>query len=653
MADDKPTSLAEFVLETYKRDKKNRKPLEERWNRNSEAFRGIGNKAWKSGEAEGHRTDSVLNLTKQKITSWVALAVKIMLGGGDVPFELRPSPWDEIVGDELSPEEQDEQKKEILEMERLIRQQHLDCSVDRHFLLCLLSLGLHGLSYMKNIVLTVTRTGWRKSVPSIEDIGDMSRVQSKVYEQYEEGHLSPGHIYVSNWNIFRDMEEPFDTCSHVIHRQVVSDYWCRSRSKSGARNGWISVALDKAIKNKPSDIGSETESMAPALRDIQERQNNNIAIEFWGLAPERLVKEFEKNALAGVQQGTLASSQPATEELPGDDVECMITVVNHEICRFARTTRKERPFQECEAQKNPDANGGWGVGDDSAASQKIANGSLRALIDNANFGANVTGFAQRMYIDERFDGLRPGKIYTLAPSCPDARSAVSFADPPNFIDALLRIEELAEKSSDMDTMIPKITQGFDVKEPQMRAYVASQQIEKSGYFMEWCIRNIDEGLVEPMVEWDYNWNMEDPSITRGKGNYIVKALGIQSFRDKIERIAKLQQWLNIALTDPGLSEWADLKYALTEIGKALDIDNAEAMKTDEEHAADQAAQAQVQSKAMQLESDKKQAEIQKMQAEAAATTEKIGTDRALAISKIVKEHKPEPVEAVPGETENP
>ncbi len=645
-----PGSLAEFVVADYERDKKNRKTLEARWQRNSEAFRGIGDKAWKSGEAEGHRTDAVLNITKQKVTSWIALAAKILIGDGDVPFELKPAPWDEIVGEELPDEQKDIEKDAIHDMERLIKQQHLDCRFDRHFLLNLVSLGLHGLTYQKNVVLTVTRSGWRRANPALEDVGDVTGAQPPTgFERYEEGHLSPGHVYVSNWNIFRDMEEPFDVCSHVTHREFKSAYWLRNRKKGTEPGSWDAPALKKAIEHPVANMESETGSMAPAVREILERQNNNLILERWGLCPRDRVEAYEKeHALPPEERQRTLPSEPIGEETKaGDEVECMVTVVNGEVCRFARTTRKDRPILEVVAQVNPDAPGGWGTADDVASDQKLANGSLRAMVDNANFGANMAGFVQDRYISGKFDGLRPGEINHLEPECDDARKAMSFVEPPLFIDALLKLGELAEKYADMDSMIPKLVQGFDVDEPQMRATVALQQVEKAGYFMGLCIRNVDEGLIEPAVEWDYDWNMNDPTVVKGKGNYIVRALGFVSYKDKVERITKLERGLALALSSPDVAAWAKIRYFWTEIVKALELEVDEAVKSVEEHDADMQAQAQVAQQAAQLAAGKEQAETQKLQAEASATTERAATERAKTLSDIAMKHaNPQP--ASPG-----
>jgi hypothetical protein len=157
---------------------------------------------------------------------------------------------------------------------------------------------------------------------------------------------------------------------------------------------------------------------------------------------------------------------------------------------------------------------------------------------------------------------------------------------PDVGESLLSLIALAEKYLDMETMIPKITQGIDTTQGKETAYEISQQVEKAGKYIGAIIRNQDEGLIEPMIERFYDYNMADPNVTKGKGNYIVKATGFNSFQDRLQRVKNLQQFLALIMQNPKLQEDAKFKRIMEDIGKALDVDPDEYFKSEQEKAAE-------------------------------------------------------------------
>ena len=154
----------------------------------------------------------------------------------------------------------------------------------------------------------------------------------------------------------------------------------------------------------------------------------------------------------------------------------------------------------------------------------------------------------------------------------------------------------------------------------MRAFVAARQLEQAGKYIGSVVRNIDTGLIEPLVEAFYDFNMNDPNVLLGKGSYVVKALGFTSFQDRVERITKLQQNLQLILSDPDLKAQSKLRWYLEEIAKALDLDPDQALKSPAETAQEQQQeqqQAALAGAAQQTPPDPSlQAKIQALQAKA-------------------------------------
>ncbi|MFA5187355.1 MAG: hypothetical protein WC551_12825 [Patescibacteria group bacterium] len=587
-------SLAEFVTQRYEQWKQNRSVLQEKWTRNWNAYRAISEGKWKAKEGEGWRSNSFINYTKQKITSGFALVADMMLMGGKIPFMLKPSPWDEVQMEDMVEEEQKTIRESIDDMDHLIEQQLIDCAADRKLLKNILSCALFGETIAKWVVHDVVRRGYRRAtLPLSGGITDVSRLPPAmtVFESFAESHNAPAWDYVSVWDIFRDLEtDDLQAGAGVLHRQLVSPHWLKSRRD---RPYFINSAIDKVLaeigKNTSGEQGSncpekDVATLPPSLRNVKFRQNTILYLELWGLAPRDKVEEFEKEM--GFDADIPAVGIDPESESESDEIECMTCVAAGEIVRYVRTTAEERPFARSVWEDCLDEIGGTGVADNAENMQFVLNGAMRAFEDNKKLSANVQGFVKRRYLDSDMKEVRPGMLHDLSEECDDAHKAYAPMVVPDVGESLLSLIALAEKYLDMETMIPKITQGIDTTQGKETAYEISQQVEKAGKYIGAIIRNQDEGLIEPMIERFYDYNMADPNVTKGKGNYIVKATGFNSFQDRLQRVKNLQQFLALIMQNPKLQEDAKFKRIMEDIGKALDVDPDEYFKSEQEKAAE-------------------------------------------------------------------
>lgn len=648
-------SLAAFVTERYDNWKQNRQALQLKWTDNWNAYRAISTGKWKAHEGEGWRSSTFVNYTKQKITAGFALVADMMLMGGRIPFMLKPSPWDKVQMDELPEEDQAMMRQSIEDMQHLIDQQLLDCAADRKFLKNILSCAIFGETYAKWVVTDVIRRGYRRAgVPGVSDAGAVPGELS-VFEAFAESHNSPAWEYVPVWDIFRDLEtDDLNAGAGVIHRQLCSPHWLRGKKGTPY---FLDAGIDKVLEQvgKQSSTAPDTvvpekdqDTLAPSLRNVKFRQNTILYLELWGLVSRELVENFE-------DENKIVREPESPEDKDRDEVEVMVCVANNEVVRFVRTTAEERPFMRSVWEDCLDEIGGTGIADNAANMQFVLNGALRAFEDNKKLSANVQGFIKRRYLDSDVKEATPGKLHDLSEECTDARQAWSPMVVPDVGESLLSLINLAERYMDQETMIPKITQGIDTTQGKETAYEISQQIEKAGKYIGAVIRNQDEGLIELMIERFYDYNMADPEVTKGKGNYIVKATGFNSFQDRLERTKSLQQFLALIMNNPALQADVNFKRIMEDIAEAMDVDPDDYFKTDEEKQADmmQAQQAaapapephgpppEAAQAAMELELAERQAKIAKTQAEAEAKAvesrikdEKMVVERAKAVHEM-------------------
>lgn len=659
--------MAEFILKRYEQWRQNRLPLQLKCTKNLEAFRGISTGTWKKGEGEGWRSNTFFNATKQKIISAFALVSDMMLMGGRIPFMLAPSPWDEVNLAGLPEDQATSIRKDIDDMERLIDQQFSDCSADRSFLKNILSAAIFGETYAKKLVIDVVRRGWRLNAPQIPGIENLDRLPPELmaFEPYAESHNAPAWEYVPWWDIFRDLEtDKLLEGAGVIHRQLTSPFWLRARKD---RAYFLSDSIDTVLANasKQGDSSSvpekDTESLTPALRNIKFRQNTILYLEFWGRVPKETADKYEEDLLANKTPGMEISEIPTfgkqQDYEEGDDVEVMVCVAGDQVVRYCRTSPEERPFFRSVWEENLDDIGGTGVADNAENMQVVLNGAIRAMEDNKKLTANLIAGVKRRYIEGDIKEVKPGLLFDISEECDDARKAIAQVEFTDVGASLMQLIEMAMQFLDQDTMIPKIQQGIQTDQ-RVTAFEISQQVEKAGKYIGSVIRNQDEGLIEPIVESFYDYNMSDPTVSKGKGNYIVKALGFNSFQDRIERIGKIKQFMDLIVSNPAFLAEARVRKLMENIAKALDIEPDEVLKSEAEKQAEAeqlaaaasqttAAAGQTPAKAPEelaltgAKAQEAQARASKASAEAAAVPEKLAIERAKAVTDIQAKQTPD------------
>jgi hypothetical protein len=130
-------------------------------------------------------------------------------------------------------------------------------------------------------------------------------------------------------------------------------------------------------------------------------------------------------------------------------------------------------------------------------------------------------------------------------------------------------------------MFPKITQG-QIEKNQATATEIMEQSERADKYTGGVVRNYDEGLIEPITTDIFRENMRDPAITKGRGDFVVQALGFQSFKDRISRMRTYRTVLELALLDPEIRAMFKLRGIVEPMVKAAEIDVSSVMNSDEE-----------------------------------------------------------------------
>lgn len=592
--------IKEILYHNWKRD---RLSIETEMQTNLDAFNAVvTGDFWKSGETEDWRSDTFVPITKIKVLAAYSMVLDILLQGGQIPFTLKPSPWGQVVFEDLPEPMRTQIEDDIDDMKKLIRQELMDCSAPLQLMKNVMAGAIYGETYAKYFVHEVERSGFEK-VQLLEGFDHPDFVR---WEPFRNMVDSPAFEYVSNWSIFRDLEtDGLQEGVGIIQRDMTSPYDLRLHMGGPY---WINDAILRAIAeaDTPStnvggsaQITAETSNLPPGLRNIQHRHKTIERLEFWGRVPRKIVEQFEED----IHQRSQENVQPITYDFldfenDGDEVEIMALMADDEVVRYSRNKPKSRPFYRVVWEINLDETSGTGVAKNVRTAQKVLNGAVRSFEDNKKLSANVIAATKRQYMPEWKGGFQPGTEIELSDECDDARKALQQIVIQDVGETLLSLISLFEQYSDDTSQLPKILQGTVQAKQKPDTLGELQMLQSnSGKYLGGVIKNYDGGLIEPVTNDFYQYNMADPDIKKGKGNFIAHALGFTSFQNQMVRLQKIMQGLNLSLTSDVLLGETKVRELLEEFWKALDIDPQMVLKSTEEKTKEANEKAEIQAQA--------------------------------------------------------
>jgi hypothetical protein len=635
------SDLGEYLKsELYDKWAIQRQPVEQKWLNNENAYKGVSEGMWKAEEGADWRSNTFIKMTKIKVLTAYSMVIDML---GDLPFALELSPWDEIVLEDLPEEQREKVQDDIDDMTGLIRQQILDCKGPMELIKCVMSAARYGETYWKSFIHQVMRKGFR-SLNMAEGMSDPTG-QYQRFEVFENEITAPAFKYVSCWNMFRDMEtDDMQKSTGCCERSYTSPWGLRQLMD---KPYYIKDAIEDVIKENDKAISTtSTDTLPPGIRGIKDRYNTIEKLEFWCRVPRNIVEQFEAEQKAPNKKVKPVNVEPETD---GDEVEVGVCMAAEHVIRLMRIKPDTRPHGRVVWEINLDDNHGIGVADNCESIQMVLNGMVRAFEDNKKLSANVIAAVKKALITDWGGEFKPGELIEISEEAKTAAEAIQQIIFQDVGESLISGIGLMERYGDEVTMLPKISQG-NVAEKRKPDTLGEIQILQSnaGKYIGSVIKNFDGDMVEPITTRFYEYNMLDHNVTKGKGNYISRALGFAGFQKKIVRLTKILQALNLALSSPTVAAETRIKTLLEEAFKALDIDPDKAFKTREEK--EQEAQAIQQAQQAQFD-QAGIAMLAKIKAEMEKEVEKIREQAKAKLEQIEEEHQNK-MEQIDAESEN-
>ena len=612
------SNLEEFVYKTFTEFKVDRQESENKWQNNIDAYNRALETRWKKGEAGDDKKNSwrskrFIGITKQKCEAAHSIIVDTIMQGGKVPYFLSLSDLSNQELEQIPLEEKKiiDQKIDLMTAE--INDQLSSCGATDQLSKNILSCAIYGETYGKDRM----KKQVKKSYDMVE-YEDGTQAFEKISTKYE----YPAYERVSNWDIFRDVEEDdLQKGRAVIHRQMVSAYELRKMAEFSHS---IPAKIEQVINEFKANNNSEesSDSLRPSERDIKNRKKQITLLEYWGRVPRRLADQFEaetkrSNPKKDFDFSLTSSLDIEDSEDSGDDIEVMIFMANNTIVRYVRVDENERPFYRAVWEEPVDGIAGIGIADNLIEIQELINGSVRAFEDNKKLSGNLTLAVKRRMLLNSIDEIEPGKMLEMHEECEDVRQAVQPLQLPDVGDSLIAAINLAQQFADEESSVPRVQQG-GASSGRETAFELSQRLEKSGKYLGKVIRNFDNNIIKPVIEKFVDYNMERSGNDEIKENYDVRANGFTSFQSRVTKLAGIVQAIELIYRDEELSSKVKKEEIYKEYVELLDIDTDrwfQSGEDEENRIAQEQALAEANQRAAEIELAKSQAEVQKIEAE--------------------------------------
>lgn len=234
----------------------------------------------------------------------------------------------------------------------------------------------------------------------------------------------------------------------------------------------------------------------------------------------------------------------------GEVLPVMVTMVNDRVIKAALSTLDsgEFPYDVMVWQPREGHWAGIGVARQVRAAQRMLNGAVRNLMDNAGYGAGPQFVYQDGMLKPAAEGddysIRPRKFWKLNKDSKidDVRKAFAAIELPMVTDQLMVIINFAMKMAEDSTGMPMLMQG---QQGQASTTVGGMQLlnNNSNTPMRAIAKQYDDRITTPHVSRYYEWLLMYGPEADEKGEFIIAARGSSAL---FERDAQNQAILQMA-----------------------------------------------------------------------------------------------------------
>jgi len=246
----------------------------------------------------------------------------------------------------------------------------------------------------------------------------------------------------------------------------------------------------------------------------------------WGYDKEDLVEQ-------GFLTGDEEDSRLEVKEI---DIDAIL--VGNNVIKVVPNLDPEgkRPYYMASYRKVPGSFWGKSVAMLSTSHQRLVNATARALSNNMGIasGPQIVVYTDRIPNGESIQAIRPLKVWQMTsdPSGSNNSKPIDFFQPESNAQELLAVYQYYSESVGEVTGIPRTSYSSDPSRQSQGAQTASglaMLLETASKQIKQAVRNIDTGVIEPRLQYQYRTNMMNPEVSNSfKGDMSIDAIGAKS-----------------------------------------------------------------------------------------------------------------------------
>lgn len=576
--------------------------IEQDWLEDEEYYQGIDDanrayqsthrsqaKRWATGEgsrkAEPNRSVVFLNITAPYVDAGSAMVSDKLLPTDDRAWELKPTPITSQMRKAFAMQGMDDATMQAMIEQAKAASLEMQQEIDD----CLVESNVHG--EVRQVIEDSAKTGSgvlkgpypkKKTVRMYRDDGTGNKVMVSASE------ITPATKRIDHWYFWPDPScgENIQNGSYTWEMEPAS---ARQIADMIGMPGYDKAAIASALKEGPSKTNSSGSSVNLDKHEDQ--------FELW------------------IFHGTVDADDLAQEGVDSEDetpqASVMAVVLNDRLIKVALSVLEggDFPYDVLAWQRRPGMPWGTGIARKIRTVQRILNGSVRAMMDNAGLSAGaqivigngITPADGNMSITGR-------KLWLADTDVEDVRKGFMAFVPPSVQEQLMQIVQWAMKVAEDTTGMPAMLQGIRGDAPETLGGMQMQQNNSSSVLRR-IAKRMDDYVTEPHITRYYDWMMQHSEREDIKGDYQID---VRASSALVERAA--QEEFLLGLLDRSLNPDYDIspRRLAGELLKGKNIDPQRVQYTEEEKQA-------MQGKTNPVE-EAKAALIQAQTAETAAKT---------------------------------
>jgi hypothetical protein len=291
------------------------------------------------------------------------------------------------------------------------------------------------------------------------------------------------------------------------------------------------------------------------------------ALQYWGSVQGKLLVEW----------GMDAKDIPD----PLKEYHCEVWVIGTWVIKVTLNydPMHRKPYYKSSYETVPGTFWGNSVCDLVRDCQTMCNNAARALANNMGIasGPQVAINIERVPAGADVTEMYPWKIWqTTSDPMGSTQPAMQFFQPDDHTEPLLKLYETFAELADEYSGVPRYMTGTDGTPGAGRtASGLSMMINNAGKVIKQVINNVDQGVITPLLERLYFYNMRYGSDNALKGDVNVIARGTLALLAQEAAQVRRNEFLQLVLNSPVAQQVVDVEgiaAILRESAKTLDMD---------------------------------------------------------------------------------